>query len=189
MKQDLIAVGFPGMHRAAEVLGQLESLDAKGKIQLADAVAAYRTDDGRLRIDRSVEPTSRQGAALGGLIGAMLGGVLAAPFTAGASAAAAVSAIGAGMVGMGAVGATVASTDAEDWKAEYGVPEAFVKEVGGMVQPGSSAVFALVSSDTDPVSLARRFSGYGGTVLRTTLSASKEARVQKTISARQESPR
>jgi hypothetical protein len=28
--QDLIAVGFPGTHRAAEVLRQMQSLDAKG---------------------------------------------------------------------------------------------------------------------------------------------------------------
>ena len=51
--QDLIAVGFSGSRRAAEVLRKLQSLDARGTIDLADAV--YRTEDGRLRVDRSVE--------------------------------------------------------------------------------------------------------------------------------------
>ena len=116
--QDLIAVGFPGIHRAAEVLDRAQALDAEATIDLADAVAVYRADDGRLRVDRSVQPTSREGAALGGLMGALLGGVLAAPFTAGVSAAAAAAALGAGALGFGTVGAAVGSTDASEWKAD-----------------------------------------------------------------------
>ncbi len=85
--RDLIAVGFAGKHRAAEVLGQLEGLNWAGQVDLADAVAIYRTESGKLRVDESVQPTTGQGAAMGGLLGAMLGGILAAPFTAGVSAA------------------------------------------------------------------------------------------------------
>ena len=187
--QDLIAVGFPGRHRAAEVLRQLQSLDAKGTIDLADAVAVYRAEDGLLHIDTSIEATSNEGAALGGLVGAILGGVIAAPFTAGTSVAAAAAAVGVGALGVGAaVGATVAATDAAEWKAKYGVPEAFVQQVGGMVQPGTSAVVAMVRSNEDPVAIAGRFRGHGGTVLRTTLSSAKAARVQKTIAARKGAP-
>jgi uncharacterized membrane protein len=186
--QDLIAVGFPGTHRAAEVLRQMQSLDAKGAIDLADAIAVYRTEDGRLRVDRSVEATSKEGAALGGLIGAILGGVIAAPLTAGVSVAAAATAVGVGALGFGSVGAVVGATDAAEWKATYGVPEDFVQQVGGMVQPGSSAVFAMVRSDENPVTIAKRFKGYGGTVLRTTLAPTKAARVQQTIAARKGAP-
>ena len=182
--QDLIAVGFPGTHRAAEVLRQMQSLDASGTIDLADGVAVYRAADGRLCIDTSIEATSKEGAALGGLVGAILGGVIAAPFTAGASIAAAAAAVGVGTLGFGSVGAAIGATDAAEWKAQYGVPEEFVQQVGGMVQPGTSALFAMVRSDEDPVAIARRFRGYGGTVLRTTLSSAKAARVQKTIAAR-----
>jgi uncharacterized membrane protein len=182
--QDLIAVRFQGIHRAAEVLRQLQSLDARGTIDLADAVAVHRTEDGRLHVDRSIETTGRQGAALGGLVGAILGGALAAPLTGGASVAAAATAVGAGMLGMGSVGSAVGATEAADWKARYGVPEEFVQQVGGMVQPGASAVFAMVRSDENPVAIARHFKGYGGTVLRTTLVSAKAARVQKTIGTR-----
>lgn len=187
--QDLIAVGFSGTHRAAEVLRQMQSLDAKGTIDMPDAVAVYRAEDGRLHVDRSVEATSKEGAALGGLVGAILGGVIAAPLTAGASAAAAVATLGFGALGLGAVGAAVGANDATGWKATYGVPEDFVEQVSGMIQPGTSAVFAMVRSDKDPVAIARRFKGHGGTVLRTTLSPTKAARVQKTIAARKEAPR
>jgi uncharacterized membrane protein len=184
--QDLIAVGFPGTHRAAEVLRQMQSLEARGTIDLEDAVAVYRTEDGRLRVDRSLGATSKEAATLGGLVGAILGAVLAAPLTAGASVAAAVTAVGVGALGVGTVGAVVGAIDATEWKAKYGVPEEFVQQVGGMVQPGTSAVFALVRSDEDPVAIARHFRGYGGTVLRTKLVHAKAARVQKTIAARQD---
>jgi len=184
--QDLIAVGFSGTQRAAEVLRKLQSLDARGTIHLADAVAVYRTADGRLRVDRSVEVTGKQGAVLGGLVGAILGSVLAAPLTAGASLAAAATAVGAGAISFGSAGAVVAGTDAAEWKAKYGVPDEFVQQVSGMVLPGNSAVFALLRSDEDPVAIARHFSGYGGTILRTSLVSAKAARVQKTIAARTE---
>ena len=186
--QDLIAVGFSGTQRAAEVLRKLQSLGAKGTIDLADAVAVYRTEDGRLRVDRSVEVTRKDGAALGALIGVMLGSVIAAPLTAGASVAAAATALGVGALSFGTAGAVAAGTDAADWKAKYGVPEEFVQQVGGMVQPGNSAVFAMVRSDEDPVAIARHFQGSGGTVLRTSLVSAKAARVQKTIGARTEAP-
>ena len=184
--QDLIAVGFSGTHRAADVLRQVQSLDAKGTIDLADAVAVHRAEDGRLHIDSHVEATSKEGAALGSLVGAILGGVLAAPFTAGSSVAAAATALG--VLGFGTVGAAVGASDAAEWKTTYGVPEDFVEQVGGMVKPGNSALFAMVRSDEEPVAVARRFKGYGGTVLRTTLAPSTAARVQKMLAVRKRTP-
>ena len=183
--RDLIVVGFPGKHRAAEVLGQLQDLNEQWTIDLADAVAVYRTDDGRLRVDQSVQPTTAEGGAIGGVLGALLGGLLAAPFTAGVSAAAAATAVGVGALSGGSLGAVAGAIDAADWKDEYGVPDEFVRQVGGVVQPGTSAVFALIRTEQDPVVLAKRFSGYGGTVLRTSLTPEKAARVQETIAARQ----
>lgn len=180
--RELIAVGFAGKHRAAEVLGQIQDLDDQGKIDLADAVAVYRTADGRLRIDQSVQPTGKAGGAIGGLLGAMLGGLLAAPFTAGVSAAAAVSMVGAGAVGLGSIGAVAGAVDAEDWKATWGVSEDFVKQVGGMVQPGDSAVLAMVRAN-DPDAVIEQFRGYGGTVLRTSLTKAEAAKVQQKLAA------
>jgi uncharacterized membrane protein len=52
-----------------------------------------------------------------------------------------------------------------------------------MVQPGDSAIFALLRS-TDPDLVASRFAGYGGTILRTTLDADQRAKVEATLHAR-----
>lgn len=185
---DLVVVGFEGKHRAAEVLGQLEDLEAAWTIDLKDAVAAYRTDDGRLRIDRSVQPTSKEGAAGGAILGGLLGALLVAPFTAGASAAVAAGAIGAGAATFGVTGAAVGYDDARSWKEAAGISEDFVNQVGGMVQPGHSAIFVLARS-SDPKIVAEQFRGYGGTVLRSTLPKDATAKLEKLLETQSVPPR
>ena len=177
---DLVVVGFEGKHRAAEVLGQLEDLEASWTIDLKDAVAAYRTDDGRLRIDRSVQPTSKEGAAGGAILGALLGAILVAPFTGGVSAAVAATAVGTGAATFGVTGAAIGADDAHTWKETAGISEDFVKQVGGMVQPGHSAVFVLART-SDPKMVAEQFRGYGGTVLRSTLPKDATAKLEKML--------
>jgi len=182
MSQNLIVVGFHGKHRASEVLGQLEQLTADWSLDLKDAVAAYRTDDGRLRIDQSVQPTTKEGAGWGVFIGSMIGALLAAPFTAGLSTAAAATTLGFGAATMGGVGGAIGADDAESFKREYGISDEFVKEVGGMIAPGDSAVFAVIRGG-NPEQAAEKFRGYGGTILRTNLSPRAAERVQQTIRA------
>ena len=178
---ELIAIGFEGTHRAAEVLDQLQGM-ANSAIDLKDAVAVYRTKDGQLRMDQSVQPSRMEGAAWGGLLGGMVGALLAAPFTAGASVAASAGILTAGAVTLGGPGALIGSEDAASWKDDYGVSEDYVRQVGGMVQPGQSAVFALLRA-ADPEVVIGKFRGYGGKVLRSTLSAGREEKLQRTIAA------
>jgi uncharacterized membrane protein len=177
---ELIVVGFQGIHRASEVLDQVQMLEESWTINLRDAVAVYRTKDGRLRVDQSVLPTSKEGAGWAALLGGMLGGLLVAPFTGGASAAAAAAAIGAGAVTLGATGAVIGAEDAAQWKRDYGISEEFTGEVGGMVQPGQSAVIVLARAQ-DPDTVAEKFRGYGGKVLRTTLSSKAAKKLQETL--------
>jgi len=182
MSDNLMVVGFHGKHRASEVLGQLEQLTYDWSLQLKDGVAAYRTDDGRLRIDQSIQPTTKEGAGYGLFIGSMIGALLAAPFTGGLSAAAAATALGAGAATAGSIGGAIGYEDADTFKREYGISDEFVKEVGGMIQPGDSAVFAVVHGG-NPEQMAEKFRGYGGTILRTSLSPKVAQRVQETIRA------
>jgi uncharacterized membrane protein len=175
---DVMVVGFEGKHRAAEVLNQLEDMDLSFEIDLRDAVAAYRTDDGKLRIDQSAQPTTTEGAAWGAMLGGLIGAALLAPLTVGASTAVAAAAVGTGLFTGGVTGAAIGADDADSWKKTYGISDDFVKEVGGMVQPGQSAIFVLARTK-NPVAIAERFRGYGGKVLRTTLSAESAAKLDK----------
>jgi uncharacterized membrane protein len=182
--RDLIVVGFQGTHRATEVLNQVLDLNADWAVDLhlEDAVAVYRTRDGKLRVDESMQPTSKDGAAWGGAVGALIGSLIALPLTGGASAAAVAAAVGAGAVTLGTTGAIIGSGDASSDKATYGISEAFVEQVGGMVQPGHSAVFLLAESNR-PVEIAEHFRGYGGTILRTTLRPEQVKQLQQVIGA------
>jgi uncharacterized membrane protein len=116
------------------------------------------------------------------LIGLTLGAI-AAPMTAGASATVAAGVVAAGAAG-GAVGAAGGALDAKWWKDDFGIPEDFVDAVGGQIQPGDSAIFALLRS-ADPTLVTAQFSSYGGVVLSTTLTPEQTRRVEETLNSKQ----
>jgi uncharacterized membrane protein len=181
---NLIVVGFKkDMYRASEVLNALQALNDDWVVDLHDAVAVYRDYNGKLRVDQSYQMTTGEGAAWGGLMGSLIGLTLAAiPFTGGASAAAA-GALAAGAAGGAAIGAGTGAIDASWWKNEFGIPDDFVKQVGAMIQPGDSAIYALLRT-ASPAIVADQFRGYGGTILSTTLSRDQQAKVEKVLSNR-----
>jgi uncharacterized membrane protein len=175
---ELTVVGFKkDMFRASTVLNKLIDMNEDWVVDLRDGVAVYRDYNGRLRIDQSYQMTTGEGAALGGLMGSLIGALLAIPFTAGVSTAVAAGAVAAGALGGATLGATGGALDAEWWKDEIGVSNEFVQDVGRMIEPGDSAIFALLHT-TDPDFVAEQFRGYGGTVLRTSLNTEQSAKVQ-----------
>lgn len=177
---ELIVVGFKkDMYRASEALNMLQDMNNGWIVDLSDAVAVYRDNKGKLRVDQSYQATTGEGAAWGGLFGGIIGALLAAPFTGGASAAAAVAALS--MSGV-ALGATFGAVDALAWKEDYGISEEFVQRISSLVQPGDSAVFVLARV-INPNLIADAFKGYGGEVLRTTLDPQQRARVEATLHA------
>ncbi len=178
MADELIVIGFQGIHRASEVVEQLGLLSPH--IDLHDAVAVYRTETGKLQVGQTTQPTGKEGATLGGLLGAILGLILTAPLTGGATVGVAAAAVGTGALALGATGAVVGGKDADDWKEKYGIPDDFVERVGGRVQVGESALFALVSS-SEPERVADLFRGYGGRILWSTLSPSQARTLEEVL--------
>ena len=178
---EMIVVGFKkDMYRASEVLNKLQDLNYDWAVDLKDAVAVYRDYNGKLRVDQSYEMTTGEGAAWGGLLGMMIGSLIAIPFTGGASAAVAAGAVAAGAFGGTAVGAGLGAIDADSWKEDFGISDDFVQDVGLMVQPGDSAIFALLRT-VNREAVANEFRGYGGTILSTTLSLEQQAKVERVL--------
>ena len=175
--RDLIVVGFRNQYRAAEVLNELWRLNDDWVVELDDAVAVYRDRHGKLRYQQSVAPTAGQEAAWGGLWGSLLGALLATPFTAGASAAAGVGAVAVGALVGGSVGVAGGALDETWWKEDFGISDDFVRDVSKMIGPGDSAIFAWLQS-SDPEMVAERFRGFGGRVLRTTLTSEQSAKLE-----------
>ncbi len=181
----LIVVGFKkDMFRASNVLMQLQTLHYDWVVDLHDAVAVYRDAKGKLHVDQSYRMTTGEGAAFGGLIGSLIGLTLVAaiPVTGGASAVAA-GTLAAGAAGGAAVGAGAGAINTAWWKDEFGIPDEFVKQVGAMIQPGDSAIYALLRT-ADPDKVAEQFRGYGGTILSTTLSRDQQEKVENVLSGK-----
>jgi uncharacterized membrane protein len=175
---ELIVVGFKkDMHRASEVLNTLREMQSSLVVDLQDAVAVYRDTRGTLRVDQSAHATTLQGGARGALLGGLIGALLGVPFTGGVSVAALLSITGV------AIGASSGALHADTWKDQYGISEDLVQRVSGMVQPGDSAIFAMLRS-LDPEIVTAQFKGYGGTILRTTLNPEQRAKVDAMLHAR-----
>jgi len=176
---ELIVVGFKkDMYRASETLN-IQNMSWTA-VDLGDAVAVYRDYNGKLRVDQRYQMTTGKGAAWGGLAGGLIGVILAAPFTAGVSAASAAGALAAGSISGVALGESFSAIDADSWKEDYGISEDVVQRARSMVQPGDSAIFALVRT-LDPNLVADAFRGYGGTILHMTLNDTQRARVEATL--------
>lgn len=180
---ELIVVGFQGTDRAGEVLGQLQLMQDDWTVDLQDAAAVYRDYNGALKLDDSTNPTEGEGAGLGALWGGLLGMLIAAPFAAGATAAVAAGAIAAGTLGGGAVGAATGALSVDWWRDDFGLTEEFVTSVSTMIETGDSAIFALVRA-ANPELVATQFRGYGGRILRTTLTPEQSRKLQQVLDGR-----
>lgn len=175
---DLVVVVFKGdKSRASDALNKLRDLDFRWVIDLEGAVAMYRDDDGNLHLRQDPDMTTGEGVRWGGVIGSLLGAILAVPFTGGASAAAAVATLVGGAMSGTAAGAAFGAVDASWWKRDYGVNGTFIQDVAALVQPGDSAIFALIDT-SEPDVVVAEFEGYGGTVLRSTLTAKQIAALE-----------
>lgn len=178
--RDLVVIGFTGERRANHALSELRRIEGEWTADLEDAVTVYRDDSGNLRIQQSYELGSDQGPRWGALWGSLIGAALALPLTAGGSAVAAVTAVGAAALTGGALGATASALDGGWWHEEVGVPEAFVQQLRDVIQPGNSAVLALLRSA--PLAVVEQHGReLGGVVLHTSLSPKQAAKVEAVL--------
>src|SRR5262249_49943733 len=129
----------------------------KWTVDLGDAVAAYRTDDGSLRLDQRVRAARTNAADWRPLIDDVLGALIAVPVRDGSTAES-------------------STTPLE----QCGISDEFVLQVGAMIQPGDAAVLAVVSS-VRPDLVVEKLTGYGGKILRASLPTSDPESQQRTI--------
>ena len=155
----LIAIAYPEEHQAREVMDTLKRLQTEHLIELDDAVAVVKDNDGRIRLDQAHSLTGA-GAAGGALWGMLIGLLFFAPFLGAAVGAAA-----------GAIGAKF---------SDYGVDDNFARELGSRLQPGNSALLVLVRQAT-PDKVLAEVGKYGGTVLQTSLPSDAEQRLQAAL--------
>jgi uncharacterized membrane protein len=159
---NLVAIAYQDEATAQQVGRTLAELQKERSIELDDLVVAVRQDDGKIKLRQSFSGGAA-GAAGGALWGGLIGLIFLAPLL--------------GMaVGAAAGGASGALTD-------YGIDDAFMKDLGNRLQPGGAALFVLVRSST-PDKVLPRVSQYGGEVLHTSLSDEAERTLQEALAER-----
>jgi uncharacterized membrane protein len=149
---DLIVIVYPTEQKAEEVRSRLLSLQKEYLIKLGDAVIATRNEAGNVKLNQLMNTTAT-GAISGSFWGMLIGVLFLNP-----------------LVGM-AIGA--ASGALGGALTDFGINDAFMKELSASLQPGNAALFVLVQSMTGDKVL-KEIEGFGGRVLKTSLDETKE---------------
>ena len=159
----LWAIGYDNMGRADQVRDEITRLgwDSHHYLMLDDIVVVVRQPDGSFTFNR--EPFAAVANILGcSAVGFLAGLVVAAPLTG--------AAVGALLGGAGSSAALAAAKIDDD----------FVREVEGLMKPGTSAFFVL-DDEGDMDVILHTIQGLGGTVLKTNVDLERAKLIQSTL--------
>lgn len=158
---ELIAIGYPDTVTAHAAADEAERL-AEDLILQPDAIAVIvRKPNGRYKVTTNHHVVG-QGTTWGMFWGFLFGLLFFVPVLG--------MAVGAGM------GALMGKV------TRIGIDKEFESRVRDMLQPGTSALFLIVDQVT-PGKAVEALSSYGGTVLKTSLSAEAEKELQEALHA------
>jgi uncharacterized membrane protein len=142
----IVGMSFDKITRAEEVLLALAHLQQEGEITLADAVIVSKTDDGRVHVRQTVDPTPGRAALSGTFWGMLAGALFGGPvFLLGAAVGAGGAALMAKLI-------------------DLGLDDKWVRSVGDWLDPGTSALLLLVADTVRPT-VVKELSRYEGQVL------------------------
>jgi uncharacterized membrane protein len=164
---ELVAVSYPDVYRAGEVCAALQRLQKEFLIDMEDAAYITREQDGKIKLHQTqpvVSLATGIGATRGTIWGALIGLLFMQPLL-GMAAGAVLGAAGGAMAGR---------------MSDYGIPDQFMKDLAGKLQPGTSMLFVLFRKVTWDKVLPH-ISQYGGTIMHSTLTTEAEARLQSAL--------
>ena len=157
----LVVIGYDSEIKAEEVRLALLKLQREYLIDLADAVVVVREANGKVKL-RQLHNLTAAGAASGGFWGTLVGVLFLNPLFGLAAGAAA-----------GAISGAL---------ADVGIEDGFMKQLAQTLTPGTAALCVLVRRATADKVL-EEIKGFGGTVLKTSLSHENEAKLQAALSS------
>ncbi|MDH3544056.1 MAG: DUF1269 domain-containing protein [Desulfuromonadales bacterium] len=157
---NLVVIGFDDEHKAFELRAELAKLQKEYLIEMADVVVVTKDEKSKVKLHQAVNLTAA-GAASGSFWGLLMGMVFLNPLLGVVAGA-----------GVGAIGGKF---------TDIGIDDKFMKELGETFQPGSSGLFVLVRNAT-PDKVLEALKGFGGKVLKTSLTADKEETLREALS-------
>jgi uncharacterized membrane protein len=160
----LWAVGYADMDRASRVKDEIIRLGwGESYLFLSDVAVVVRHPDGSFRLNREPFP------AVPNIVGCTTVGFIAGLV------------LGAPLAGA-AVGALLGGAGTAGVNAAVGIADDFVREVEGMMKPGTSALFVL-DHEGDMGVIFHNIRGRGGTVLKTNVDVERAKLIQATLTA------
>lgn len=156
---DLVAIAFDSKEKAQQALARAVEMQKSHLVDLGDAVIVSKDESGKVSLQQSINTTAI-GATQGGLWGTLIGLLFLNP-----------------LLGL-AVGA--ASGALGGYLTDLGIDDAFMKETGEALQPGTSALFVLVRKAT-PDKVLPELRDLGGTVFHTSLSKDQEQKLREAL--------
>jgi uncharacterized membrane protein len=157
----LVAIVFDKPGRADEVLVNVANLARDGAVGVTDAVVITKGEDGRGRVQQTVEITPVRGALLGGWIG-IIAGLFAGP---------AAPLVFAGGAAAGAIYGKF---------TDRGLDDGWIKDMASWLEPGHSALL-LLGSIKDKHTALRELGRYEGRVVSTDLPAAARDELQAAL--------
>jgi uncharacterized membrane protein len=158
----LTVLAFQDEQGAARMIPDLETLSKEQMVQIHDGAIVVRPADGKPKVQQ-LNSLVGQGAWGGAFWGMLIGMLFFMPWLG---------------LGLGAI------TGALSGKfADIGIDDNFIKEVGGQIAPGTSALFLMTSNATALDKIAERLSAHQFKVLRTNLPAEQEQALRDAFSA------
>jgi uncharacterized membrane protein len=157
----LVVIGYESEIKAEEVRLALLKLQREYLIDLGDAVVAVREEDGTVKLRQLVNLTAT-GALGGGFWGTLIGVLFMNPLFGLAAGAAA-----------GALSGAL---------SDVGIDDKFLKHLAQTLKPGTAALCVLVRRAT-PDKVLEEIKGFGGTVIKTSLSHDDEVKLQAALSS------
>lgn len=158
---DLVIIAYESEEKAEAARQKVLELQKEYLIELGDAVVAVRQADGSVKLNQMMNTTAT-GAASGAMWGAMIGLLFLNPLLG--------AAVGAGA---GALGG---------YLTDIGIDDNFLKDAAKALEPGKAALCVLFRKVTADKVLPA-MAPFGGTVLRTSLSAEQEAKMRDALKA------
>ena len=155
----LVVFTFDDENEARDALTALENLKKANRLSIDDSAVIRRGEDGKIHVDNKVDSSIKGGAAVGGILGLIIGGLLFP-----------IGGLILGVAGGAAVGKMM----------ETGVDKKFVKDVSESLKPGSSALF-VTSSGGDPAAVVSALKPFKGTVYHTNLSSEAEQSLRSAL--------
>ncbi|OGN89067.1 MAG: hypothetical protein A2Y88_09385 [Chloroflexi bacterium RBG_13_48_10] len=155
----ILVITFEDEAQGFSVLQSLKNLQHQELLNLDDAAVIVKDAEGKVQVKNLTESNVKGGAAIGGFLGLLVGGLLFP-----------IAGLALGLAGGALIGKSLGN----------GVDKQFVKDVQESLTPGSSAILFIVSRENTGV-LINALEPYKGKIFQSSFDTEVEEELRKSL--------